>query len=106
MQVQADAEGSAHVVATVAIPGGHFWTPEDPFLYIARVKTVKDCCATRFGLRTFHFNAATGRAILNGKPYFMRGTNYCLQRFLGDSECGRLPWNKDWVRLCTAKASP
>ena len=98
VQASAGADGAVHVVATVAMPGGHFWTPEDPFLYIAKVTTAKDCCATRFGLRTFHFDAATGRAMLNGKPYYMRGTNYCLQRFLGDPECGRLPWDPGWVR--------
>ena len=30
---------------------------------------------TRFGMREFRFDPATGRAVLNGQPYFMRGSN-------------------------------
>jgi beta-galactosidase len=37
--------------------------------------------------------------MLNGKPYFMRGSNFTLYRFFEDAECGKLPWNETWVRL-------
>ena len=54
-------------------------------------------------LRHAHFQArsGTGRAVLNGKPYFMRGSNITLYRFFEDSECGNLPW-RDWVRTFTS----
>ena len=50
-------------------------------------------------MRQFHFDSATGHAMLNGKTYFMRGSNVTLYRFFEDSECGDLPWKQDWVRL-------
>ena len=50
-------------------------------------------------MREFKFDPATGRAMLNGKPYFMRGSNITLYRFFEDSECGNLPWDEKWVRL-------
>jgi beta-galactosidase len=50
-------------------------------------------------MSTFKFDPATGRAVLNGKPYFMRGSNFTVYRFFEDSECRDLPWRKDWVRL-------
>ena len=53
---------------------------------------------TRFGMREFRFDPATGRAMLNGKPYFMRGSNFTLYRFFEDAECRNLPWRQDWVR--------
>ena len=52
---------------------GHWWTPEDPFLYRLEVDSGTDSCATRFGMRTFGFDPVTNRALLNGKPYFLRG---------------------------------
>ena len=36
--------------------------------------------------------------MLNGKPYFLRGTNITLYRFFEDPLCDSLPWNYDWVR--------
>ncbi|MCX6896510.1 MAG: hypothetical protein NTZ16_13630 [Verrucomicrobia bacterium] len=96
---EGDAEGNAHVVATVEIPDGRLWSPETPFLYVARIATVTDAYETRFGLRSFTFDPKSRRAILNGKPYFMRGTSYCLQRFMDDPKiCKRLPWDRNWVR--------
>jgi hypothetical protein len=57
-----------------------------------------DACSTRFGMRELKFDPASGRALLNGKPYFMRGSNITLYRFFEDNECGTLPWNEKWVR--------
>jgi hypothetical protein len=74
------------------------WSPEDPFLYSLEVSSSTDRVETRFGMREFHLDPATGRAVLNGKPYFMRGTNITLYRFFEDSQCGSLPWNEQWVR--------
>ena len=53
---------------------------------------------TRFGMRSFRLNPATGRAMLNGRPYFMRGSNVTLYRFFEDAERGDKPWRDEWVR--------
>jgi hypothetical protein len=83
----------------VPISNCHLWSPEDPFLYRLTARTSGDEFTTRFGMREFKFDPVTGRAMLNGKPYFMRGSNITLYRFFEDSECRDLPWNEKWVRL-------
>lgn len=82
----------------VPIENCRLWSPEDPFLYRLEVVTSGDTTLTRFGMRTFTFDAKTKHAVLNGKPYFLRGTNVLIFRFFEDSERGNLPWQKDWVR--------
>ncbi len=74
------------------------WTPENPFLYELESNTGGDCVQVRFGMRSFRFDKESGRAILNGKPYFMRGTNVCAYRFFEDAERGDKPWRAEWVR--------
>lgn len=74
------------------------WSPEDPFLYELELNTAGDTVKVRFGMRSFHFDKESRRAILNGKPYFMRGTNVCIFRFFEDSMRGDRPWRKEWVR--------
>lgn len=74
------------------------WSPENPFLYSLEVNTSSDNYKTRFGMREFKFDPLTHQGELNGKPYFLRGTNITLYRFFEDSLCGSLPWNYDWVR--------
>lgn len=86
------------VALTVPIANCHLWSPEDSFLYEIIVRTAGDEFATRFGMREFKFDPATGRAMLNGKPYFMRGSNITLYRFFEDPDRGDLPWREDWVR--------
>ncbi len=83
---------------TLKIPDAHLWTPEDPFLYVLDTATAGDSLATRFGMREFRFDGPTRRAMLNGKPYFLRGSNITLHRFLEDPLCQDRPWNEDWVR--------
>ena len=39
----------------------------------------------------------TQRAYLNGRPYFLRGSNITLHRFFEDPESGTLPWNEAWL---------
>ena len=98
--------GSGKVVArgntresdfTVRIPDANLWTPENPFLYELTVSTDGDASTVRFGMRDFRFDAESGRAMLNGKPYFMRGTNVCIFRFFEDPDRGALPWDEQWV---------
>ena len=86
------------VEVTVPIANCHLWSPESPFLYELTARTSGDELTTRFGMREFKFDLASGRAMLNGKPYFLRGSNITLYRFFEDSECGNLPWNEAWVR--------
>ena len=95
--VAAGAETTVEV--RVPIADCRLWSPEDPFLYTLEADSGADRYQTRFGMREFRFDPATGRAMLNGKKYFMRGSNFTLYRFFEDSECGNLPWRQDWVRL-------
>ena len=82
----------------IPIKNCNLWSPEDPFLYELRLATEGDELSTRFGMRSFSFDKETGRAVLNGKTYFMRGTNVCVYRFFEDAERGDKPWRADWVR--------
>ncbi|MBL8232916.1 MAG: hypothetical protein JNL98_30735, partial [Bryobacterales bacterium] len=86
------------VTHTLKLASPHLWTPEDPFLYTLKTSTGGDSLATRFGMREFRFDTATKRAYLNGKLYFLRGSNITLHRFFEDPECKRLPWDRAWVR--------
>lgn len=83
---------------TIPIADCHLWSPEDPFLYELELWTAGDYTRTRFGMRSFRFDRESGRAILNGKPYMMRGTNVCIYRFFEDAERGDKPWRVEWVR--------
>ena len=83
---------------TIPIAGCRLWTPEEPFLYELKVGTGADAVKLRFGMRSFRFDAATGRAVLNGKPYFMRGSNVTIYRFFEDAQRGDRPWRSEWVR--------
>ncbi len=86
------------ILVNLPIEHCQLWSPENPFLYTLHVDSETDSFETRFGMRDFRFDTATGRAVLNGKPYFMRGSNITLYRFFEDSECGDLPWQESWVR--------
>ncbi len=86
------------VTRTMAIPEAHYWSPEDPFLYVLETSTGGDSLVTRFGMREFRFDAATQRAYLNNQVYYLRGSNITLHRFFEDPLCGDLPWREAWVR--------
>ncbi len=86
----------------IRIPHAHLWSPEDPFLYVLQTSTGGDSVRTRFGMREFRFDAATQRAYLNGKVYYLRGSNITLHRFFEDPLCGDLPWNAAWVHKLLA----
>jgi beta-galactosidase len=85
------------VQQTIPVPHEHLWSPEDPFLYKVESRTSGDSLSTRFGMREFRFDTVTQRAYLNGKPFFMRGSNICLHRFFEDPDSGTLPWNDAWL---------
>ncbi len=86
------------ITFNIPIPDAQLWSPEHPFLYNLHLSTGSDNITERFGMRTFRMDPETGRAYLNGKPYFMRGTNVCIFRFFEDPQRGDLPWDEQWVR--------
>ncbi|MGD0226694.1 MAG: glycoside hydrolase family 2 TIM barrel-domain containing protein [Terriglobia bacterium] len=83
---------------TIPLPGAKLWSPENPFLYDLDSSVGGDSASTRFGVREFRFDTATKRAYLNGKVYFMRGSNVTLHRFFDDPQCRALPWDEAWLR--------
>lgn len=97
MEVQVSAGATLLVKQTVPIPSAHLWSPEDPFLYTLETATSGDSTSTRFGMREFRFDTATRRAYLNGRPYFLRGSNITLHRFFEDPQVGTLPWDEHWL---------
>lgn len=86
------------VTQTIQVPDPKLWWPEDPNLYTLETSSGGDSTTTRFGMREFRFDTATRRAYLNGRVYFMRGSNITLHRFFEDPHSGTLPWNEQWVR--------
>ncbi len=94
---QIDTDMRRTFESDIYIENCRLWSPREPFLYELHVSTGCDSVKVRFGMRTFRFDNKTGRAMLNGKPYFMRGTNVCIFRFFEDPKRGHKPWKKQWV---------
>lgn len=93
------AAGETRKVETrVTIRNCRLWTPETPNLYRLTTRTAGDALITRFGMRRFHFDPKTGIGVLNGKPYYLRGSNVCYFRFEEDPLRGGKPWDEAWVR--------
>ncbi len=86
------------VTQRIKIPKMRLWSPEDPFLYVLTTESSGDRLTTRFGMREFTFDGKTRRAYLNGKVYYLRGSNITLHRFFEDPLCQDLPWRDEWVR--------
>lgn len=82
---------------TIPISRCRWWSPEDPFLYELTVRTKADAASTRFGMRTFRFEPGNPYALLNGKRYFLRGSNVTVYRFFEDADRGDKPWREEWV---------
>ncbi len=83
----------------VPITDCKLWSPENPNLYILKLSNKSYSYATRFGMRSYKIDTAfTNRALLNGDPYYIRGTNFAIHRFFEDSLCAQQPWDKAWVR--------
>ncbi|MDR1779556.1 MAG: hypothetical protein LBR50_02350 [Tannerella sp.] len=89
--------GYAVVDFQIDMKGATLWSPENPFLYEITLNTGADHKTERFGMRSFSFDKDKKVALLNGKPYMLRGTNICIYRFFEDPERGSLPWNDEWV---------
>jgi beta-galactosidase len=86
------------VTHRIDLPNAKLWTPETPNLYVLETNSGGDSTSTRFGMREFRFDTPTRRAYLNGKSYFLRGSNITLHRFFEDPDSGTLPWDDAWVR--------
>lgn len=74
------------------------WSPDNPYLYCVEIKTAGDTHIVRFGMRTFDFDPETGYARLNGKIFYLMGTNVAIERYYDDPLCGNTPWEEDWIR--------
>ncbi len=80
------------------------WSPETPALYLARTTllrdgTASDDRATRFGMREVAWKGGADKGFfLNGRRYYLRGTNIAFHRFLEDQDRRGLPWDAAWVR--------
>jgi hypothetical protein len=96
-RVEIPAGGQKTVTQYLLVPKAHLWSPEDPFLYQVATSTAGDDVTTRFGMREFRFDTVTQRAYLNGRPYFLRGSNITLHRFFEDPDVGTLPWDEAWL---------
>jgi hypothetical protein len=97
-QVQIGAGSQKTVLQRIPMPGARLWTPDHPNLYTLETSTGSDNVRTRFGMREFRFDTATKRAYLNGRVFFLRGSNITFHRFLEDPKSQGLPWDKTWVR--------
>lgn len=97
--VQLEAGKETMVDVAIPLADCRLWSPEDPFLYELVVDSGSDRFRTRFGMREFRFDPVTGKAVLNGRPYYLRGSNFTVYRFFEDAECKDRPWNAEWVRL-------
>lgn len=82
----------------IDMPDCRLWSPEDPFLYRLELESPGDSYSTRFGMRSFRFDPESKLALLNGKPYYLRGTNVCIYRFFDDPSRTVQPWQADWTK--------
>lgn len=79
------------------------WEPKNPYLYEIEVVLPNDTFSKRFGMKEFHFDAETKLPMLNGKVYYLRGTNIAPYRFYEDPQRGSYPWQEDWARKVLAE---
>ncbi len=79
------------------------WSPESPELYTLNVITNNDHLSTNFGMRNFYFDPHTKVPMLNGKPYYLRGTSVPIYRFAEDPLRGDKLWNEEWIRSLFGK---
>ncbi len=103
MPVKLDAHSTQTVTERISIPAPTLWSPENPFLYVLETSSQGDSTSTRFGMREFRFDPASGKAYLNGKVCYLRGSSITLHRFFEDPASGRLPWDDSWVRRLLAE---
>ena len=97
--VKRDDNTPVELTIPVSIP--HAWSPDDPFLYTAKVEVLdkgkqSDSQSFHFAMRDF---GRIGKQFyLNGKQIYLRGSNITLQRFFEDPDSKDLAWNHEWVK--------
>lgn len=96
--VRLDAQATTTVTERIPIPDATLWSPDAPFLYELETTSGGDSTCTRFGMREFRFDPESGKAYLNGKVCYLRGSSITLHRFFEDPASGSLPWDDAWVR--------
>jgi beta-galactosidase len=96
--IQLEKNQKQTISRSIALEPCQLWSPDDPFLYELEVDSRGDRSKIPFGMRSFRFDRKSGRALLNGKPYMMRGTNVCIYRFFEDSLRDDKPWRLKWVQ--------
>ncbi|MCU0484890.1 MAG: hypothetical protein MUC85_02145 [Anaerolineales bacterium] len=62
---------SGVAVAALVVPGAHFWSDKDPYLYDLTIATESDRYSLKVGIRTIAVDG--GQILLNGKPVKMNG---------------------------------
>lgn len=92
------AQETKQFTEVLFIRSARLWSPESPFLYELTIATGGDSRQVSFGMRELRFDTVSRRAWLNGKIYYLRGSNITLHRFFEDDACGTLPWDHVWVR--------
>jgi hypothetical protein len=97
-ELEIPAHGTLPVYGCVPCPGIRVWSPETPVLHWLICDVGTDRASVRFGQRNFRFDVRSRRAVLNGEPIYLRGTNVCMDRFFEDPLRARLPWDRNWVR--------
>ena len=93
----ADDTSVLNIDFTADIKGCRLWSPEDPFLYDLEIATKGDKVTKKIGMRSFKASPDSSVFLLNGRPYYMRGTNVCIFRFFEDPSRDSLPWSTQWV---------
>ena len=74
-------DGFVKVDFEIDMKRAKLWSPETPFLYELSLNTGSDDKRVKFGMRSFRFDTEKRIALLNEKPYYIRGTNICIYRF-------------------------
>jgi len=97
-EVEIPALSTLPVYGCVPCSGIREWSPETPVLHLLTCDLGSDRASVRFGQRQFRFDVRSRRAVLNGEPIYLRGTNVCIDRFFEDPLRARLPWDRNWVR--------
>ena len=70
-----DSAASSYQNIRIEIEDPHLWTPDDPFLYSAKICAGRDQVEIYFALRTVDIRSIGGinRVCLNGDPVFLHG---------------------------------
>ena len=79
------------------IPDAQLWSPDHPFLYNLKITSPGDSKIVTFGMREFRVVEGEKVGFLNGKPFYLRGTNVALHRFFEDRARDELPWQDQWI---------